>query len=110
MQLLKNDKPFAMAPNTHLTTFNAETTVGLVAFTLRNQSHYPLLRQSAVYDGDSTSGAFIGTLYSIMMLEKEVVSSGKTLTVFTWGLLNELFDYTLFMVQDHASKRSQFTF
>ncbi|EGT37157.1 hypothetical protein CAEBREN_16474 [Caenorhabditis brenneri] len=109
INLIKGDKPIAMIPNTQLTTFTAETTVSLVGFGLKNQSDYPFLRQSAVFDGDSTNGQFLGTLYRIMMSGKEKISSGKYLTVYTWGL-KSLFDYTLYMVQDRTDEQDIFTY
>ncbi|ULT96118.1 hypothetical protein L3Y34_004625 [Caenorhabditis briggsae] len=109
IQLVKGAMPTAIIPNGHLSTFTAETIVSLVGFGLKNQSEYPLLRQSAVYDGNSTDAEFLGTLYSIMMSKKEVISSGKSLTVFTWGLNNQ-FDYTLYMVQDHTNELPFFTY
>uniref|UniRef100_A0A1I7T105 CUB_2 domain-containing protein n=1 Tax=Caenorhabditis tropicalis TaxID=1561998 RepID=A0A1I7T105_9PELO len=107
IQLQKETKPTSMIPNG--TTFIAETTVSLVGFGLKNQSHYPLLRQSAVFDGDSTNGKFIGTLYRIMMSKKEKVSSGKSLTVYTWGL-EQQFDYVLYMVQDRTNEQNFFSY
>ncbi|EFO98860.1 hypothetical protein CRE_21703 [Caenorhabditis remanei] len=104
IHLVKGATPTAMIPNSHLTTFTAQTTVSIVGFSLKNQSEYVFLRQSAVFDGESTSAPFLGTLYSIMMSGKEKVSSGKYLTVYTWGLDNQ-FDYTLYMVQDRASEQ-----
>ncbi|KAF1758005.1 hypothetical protein GCK72_014463 [Caenorhabditis remanei] len=109
IHLVKGATPTAMIPNSHLTTFTAQTTVSIVGFSLKNQSEYVFLRQSAVFDGESTSAPFLGTLYSIMMSGKEKVSSGKYLTVYTWGLDNQ-FDYTLYMVQDRANEQNFFTY
>lgn len=103
--LKKGGLPIAGIPDPYLTTYQAETYVSFVAFGLKNESRNALLRQSAVYDGNSTSGLFMGNLFKLMMEGKEVITRGSTLTVYTFGLYEE-FNYTLFMVQDHSSKQT----
>uniref|UniRef100_A0A8R1EML1 CUB_2 domain-containing protein n=2 Tax=Caenorhabditis japonica TaxID=281687 RepID=A0A8R1EML1_CAEJA len=103
--LMKGGNPVAQSPNSSITVFTAETNVSFLAFSLKNASHYPLLRQSAIYDGDSTSGNFLGNLYAAMMQGKAVISTGRNLAINTFGLYN-LFNYTLYMAQDHSNDQN----
>ncbi|CAI2351506.1 unnamed protein product [Caenorhabditis sp. 36 PRJEB53466] len=101
IELLKGDTPVAHSPIQGLTVFTAETVVSLVAFSLKNNSYSSLLRQSAVFDGDSTDAKSLGSLNRIMLTREAKVSSGKALSVYTFGL-DQLFDYVLYMAQDHS--------
>ncbi|CCG28075.1 CUB-like domain-containing protein [Caenorhabditis elegans] len=78
------------------TTYTAINQVMIVGFSVPDVDTN-LLRQSAIYDGDSVNAKFLGNLFDA--LEGQIVSTGNKLTIYTFGLENQV-DNTLFMGLD----------
>ncbi|KAF1754309.1 hypothetical protein GCK72_020869 [Caenorhabditis remanei] len=60
-------------------------------------SNYVQLRHSAVFEGDSYNGSYLGNLLD--MRNRQIVSNSSQLTVYTFGL-SEIYDYVLYMGVD----------
>ncbi|CAA97432.1 CUB-like domain-containing protein [Caenorhabditis elegans] len=81
------------------TTYTAINRVMLVGFSIPDFDS-AVLRQSAIYDGDSVNAKYLGNL--IDTLHGQIVSTGNKLTIYTFGLENHI-NNTLFMGLDTAA-------
>ncbi|CAI5448969.1 unnamed protein product [Caenorhabditis angaria] len=80
----------------------APTQVSLIASNTANFLFYPYNRLFVVFDGSSPNATCLGNLYQALASGKQLVSSGKTLTVM--NLLPAMSNLGNFiMVQDHSN-------
>ncbi|CAL2046601.1 unnamed protein product [Caenorhabditis brenneri] len=102
----RGNPPVAIVPNSDLTVFiaNPNSRISLMAFSLVNSSQTPLLRQSAIYGGDSFDSEYIGTLDQVLASKFTLTAYKNRLSVYTFGLKNH-FNYPLFMGQDTQDTR-----
>ncbi|UMM33743.1 hypothetical protein L5515_007107 [Caenorhabditis briggsae] len=92
---LTDTRASASSPSPCITTYTSPNRVVLVGFSLKDDK-YPLLRQSAIYDGDSVNSSYLGNLATARY---QIVATGNKLTIHTFGL-SAVFNYTLFMGMD----------
>ncbi|KAF1754310.1 hypothetical protein GCK72_020870 [Caenorhabditis remanei] len=88
--------PVPLIPDTCFTTYTAPNNVALIGFSTKEDSD-DQLRQSAVFEGDSYNGSYLGNLWD--MRGGQIVSNSTQLTVYTFGL-SEIYDYVLYMGVD----------
>ncbi|EFO97687.1 hypothetical protein CRE_16045 [Caenorhabditis remanei] len=93
---LDDSTPVPSIPDTCFTTYTAPISVALIGFNTKEDSDVQL-RHSAVFEGDSYNGSYLGNLYD--MRNRQIVSNSTQLTVYTFGL-SEIYDYVLYMGVD----------
>ncbi|EGT37197.1 hypothetical protein CAEBREN_13119 [Caenorhabditis brenneri] len=94
--ILSDHSGLAGYPTECVTTYSSPNKVMLVGFSLKDDLDVSL-RQSAVFEGDSTNGKYLGNLYYARY--QQIVSPSNKLTIYTFGLHKE-FNYTLYMGMD----------
>ncbi|CAI2354388.1 unnamed protein product [Caenorhabditis sp. 36 PRJEB53466] len=101
VNIYKGAAPVAVSANNALTSFIGATNslISLVAFSLADPSTNALLRQSAVYAGDSVNGEFVGTLGQVVSSQTKLTTYKNKMSVYTFGL-SQTIDSPLFMAQD----------
>ncbi|CAL2046598.1 unnamed protein product [Caenorhabditis brenneri] len=99
--------PVAVLANDKLTVFSgvANSFMGLMAFSLPDDSQNYLLRQSVVFGGDSFNSDFIGTLDFISHSRQPITTYGNKIAVYTFGLSNIFNNTPLFMGQNGQDVR-----
>ncbi|EFO93191.1 hypothetical protein CRE_10143 [Caenorhabditis remanei] len=96
---LTDSGALSAVPSDCVSTYTSPNKVMLIGFTLKDDLDV-LLRQSAVYEGDSVNGKYLGNLYYARY--QQIMSSTNKLTIYTFGL-DKVFNYTLYMGMDsHA--------
>uniref|UniRef100_A0A1I7TUQ0 CUB_2 domain-containing protein n=2 Tax=Caenorhabditis tropicalis TaxID=1561998 RepID=A0A1I7TUQ0_9PELO len=96
IDVARGNPPVALQPNQNLTIFRGNPMVSLMAFTLPDPSQAYLLRQSAIYSGDT----FIGTLDQV--LTSMTPLTANKISIYTFGLS---VDYPLYMASDYEDTR-----
>ncbi|CAB05138.1 CUB-like domain-containing protein [Caenorhabditis elegans] len=95
--------PVAAKPSEKLTTFvgDRNSMMSLMGFTMADNSKNYLLRQTAIFGGDSTDSTYIGSLSQILNSQQILTTYGNKISVYTFGL-DKLIDYPLFMGQNQV--------
>ncbi|EFO97714.1 hypothetical protein CRE_16040 [Caenorhabditis remanei] len=94
---LDSSSPWPIAPSDCFTTFSAPNRVMLVGFNTKQESDEVLLRQSAVFEGRSSDGVYLGNLWDLLV--RQIVSNSNELTIYTFGLFEQI-NYVLYMGVD----------
>uniref|UniRef100_A0A8R1DFJ1 CUB_2 domain-containing protein n=1 Tax=Caenorhabditis japonica TaxID=281687 RepID=A0A8R1DFJ1_CAEJA len=102
---LEQSQPMALTPIECHVTFKAPHNVILVGFSTEDNGALDndLLRQSAVFEGNSINGEYLGNLYDAKY--NEIVSRTNQLTVYTFNL-DKTINYTLAIGMDINGKRT----
>ncbi|EGT36977.1 hypothetical protein CAEBREN_26396 [Caenorhabditis brenneri] len=97
----KKNPPVASFPGANFITFsgNQGSQLALMAFSLTDPANNYLLRQTAIFDGDSSDSNFIGTLDQVLTSKTPLIASRNKISVYTFDLGN-YFYCPLFMAQD----------
>ncbi|CAL2046468.1 unnamed protein product [Caenorhabditis brenneri] len=97
----KKNPPVASFPGANFITFsgNQGSQLALMAFSLIDPANNYLLRQTAIFDGDSSDSNFIGTLDQVLISKTPLIASRNKISVYTFDLGN-YFYCPLFMAQD----------
>ncbi|CAD6192653.1 unnamed protein product [Caenorhabditis auriculariae] len=81
----------------------ADTQVSVLATPLMGTLDFlPFLRATMIYDGDSINATFIGSLYTGISQKRQLVSTGKKLTIFTLAGMSA---HQQILIQDYDNTR-----
>ncbi|CAO4374396.1 unnamed protein product [Caenorhabditis nigoni] len=106
IDIYKGKPPVAVIPNGDLTTFRGDPSsmMSLIGFSLEDPSMNHLLRQTALFGGDSFNSDYIGTLDQVVKSKQILTTYGNMISVYTFGL-NSQINYPLFMGQNFQDAR-----
>ncbi|EFO92916.1 hypothetical protein CRE_10141 [Caenorhabditis remanei] len=111
IEVTKGQPPVAVSPSTDFITFRGDSSsmLSLIGFSLKDPSTNYLLRQTALFGGDTFDDDYIGTLDQIVNSQQILTTYGSKISVYTFGL-NTLIDYPLFMAQNNLDAKGYYIY